>query len=167
MLHRNRSAHKQKRPGLGTAPQPCKLFVEPTTRCNLRCSMCVQQSQEHAIAEGDLSPETFEALQPALPRLDAPVLTGIGEPLPRPGLENLIARIRTAMPGHGEIGIQASVPLPVARMLLIPLRAQEEDRAAELRRPLALRHHRDLEEPRLRNLPEQGAGVRPPLLLKL
>jgi putative metalloenzyme radical SAM/SPASM domain maturase len=121
MLHRNRNAHKQKRPGLGTAPLPSKLFVEPTTRCNLRCSMCVKQSQEHAIAEGDLSPEIFEALLPALPRLDALVLTGIGEPLLHPGLEDLIARARSAMPGHGEIGIQSNgriLTLERARSLL-------------------------------------------------
>ena len=30
---------------------PSKLFVEPTTRCNFRCSMCVKQSSEKALEE--------------------------------------------------------------------------------------------------------------------
>ncbi|WP_461395713.1 radical SAM protein, partial [Deferrisoma sp.] len=89
-------------------PHPTKLFVETTTRCNLRCAMCVKQTRENAVAEGDLAPEVFEALAPAFPRLEALVLSGIGEPLLHPGLERFIRRAREAMPAEGWIGFQSN-----------------------------------------------------------
>ena len=33
---------------------PSKLFVEVTSRCNMRCRMCVKQTAGCGIAEGDL-----------------------------------------------------------------------------------------------------------------
>ena len=48
---------------------PSRLFVETTTRCNLKCRMCVKQSGDGGICEGDLSPSLFAALEPALPHL--------------------------------------------------------------------------------------------------
>lgn len=89
-------------------PHPTKLFVETTTRCNLRCAMCVKQTRENAVAEGDLAPEVFEALAPAFPRLEALVLSGIGEPLLHPDLERFIRRAREAMPAEGWIGFQSN-----------------------------------------------------------
>jgi MoaA/NifB/PqqE/SkfB family radical SAM enzyme len=68
-------------------PRPSKLFVETTTRCNLGCFMCVKQTCDHAITEGDLSLATFAALEPAFAGLEALVLNGIGEPLLHPNLE--------------------------------------------------------------------------------
>jgi len=59
---------------------PSKLFVEPTTRYNFRCTMCVKQSSEKALDEGDLSMDLFERLTDAFENLDALILTGIGEP---------------------------------------------------------------------------------------
>jgi putative metalloenzyme radical SAM/SPASM domain maturase len=70
--------------------------------------MCVKQSREQAIGEGDLASETFDGLQPALPFLETLVLTGIGEPLLHPGLEEFVACARSAMPRRGEIGIQTN-----------------------------------------------------------
>ena len=69
---------------------PSRLFVETTTRCNLKCRMCVKQTEGNCIAEGDLSPEVFAALEPALPHAEALVLNGIGEPLLHRGLERLV-----------------------------------------------------------------------------
>lgn len=89
-------------------PFPSKLFVETTTRCNLRCTMCVKQTAGNGIAEGDLAPATFDALAPTFPHLEALVLSGIGEPLLHPGLEEFIRRARRAMPAAGWIGFQTN-----------------------------------------------------------
>ncbi len=87
---------------------PSKLFVETTTRCNLGCFMCVKQSGECCIAEGDLAAELFQKLEPAFPRLEALILNGIGEPLLNPDLEEFIRRARERMPASGWIGFQSN-----------------------------------------------------------
>jgi putative metalloenzyme radical SAM/SPASM domain maturase len=92
-------------------PHPSKLFVETTTRCNLRCAMCVKQTAGNGITEGDLSLATFDALAPAFPYLESLVLSGIGEPLLHPGLEGFIRLARRAMPASGWIGFQSNALL--------------------------------------------------------
>ncbi|TAL36689.1 MAG: radical SAM/SPASM family putative metalloenzyme maturase [Spirochaetes bacterium] len=97
----------------GNAPaalkdHPARLFVEVTTRCNLRCGMCVKQSGGGNIAQGDLSEAHFRALEPAFPRLEGLVLSGIGEPLLHPGLEEFVARAKSLMPSHGRVGFQTN-----------------------------------------------------------
>ena len=99
-------------------PHPSRLFVEVTTRCNLRCSMCVKQSSGQAMREGHMSGETFARLAPALPHLDALVLNGIGEPLLHPELERFVEVARRAMPEAGWVGFQTN------GQLLGPRRAQ-------------------------------------------
>ena len=89
-------------------PHPSKLFVEVTTRCNLRCAMCVKYAPGQGIVEGDMTDETFERLAPAFPHLEALVLNGIGEPLLHRGLERFIARARADMPATGWIGFQTN-----------------------------------------------------------
>lgn len=87
---------------------PSKLFVETTTRCNLGCFMCVKQTEGCGMTEGDLAPETFAALEPALPHLEALVLNGVGEPLLNPHLETFIEGARGKMPASGWIGFQSN-----------------------------------------------------------
>ncbi len=87
---------------------PSKLFVETTTRCNLGCVMCVKQARGSDVAEGNLSPAIFAALEPAFSRLEALVLNGIGEPLLNPRLEEFIRRARRAMPDNGWVGFQSN-----------------------------------------------------------
>ena len=87
---------------------PTKLFVETTTRCNLNCFMCVKQNRGSEIGEGDFSPELFARLEPALPRLDALILNGIGEPLLNPHLESFIRSAKKVMPSTGSIGFQSN-----------------------------------------------------------
>ncbi len=87
---------------------PSKLFVETTTRCNLRCAMCVKQTDGNGVVEGDLAAETFAALAPAFPRLESLVLSGVGEPLLHPGLEGFVRRARRDMPDAGSIGFQSN-----------------------------------------------------------
>ena len=87
---------------------PSRLFVETTTRCNLSCFMCLKQSTGSTLAEGDLAPDMFEALEPALPHLETLVLNGIGEPLLHPRLEHFIRRARQLMPTRSSIGFQSN-----------------------------------------------------------
>ena len=89
-------------------PHPTKLFVETTTRCNLGCFMCVKQTGACAMTEGDLTPETFAALETAFPHLEALILNGIGEPLLNPHLEEFIRRARRLMPESAWIGFQSN-----------------------------------------------------------
>jgi MoaA/NifB/PqqE/SkfB family radical SAM enzyme len=87
---------------------PSRLFVETTTRCNLKCRMCVKQSGDGGICEGDISPSIFAALEPALPHVEALVLNGIGEPLLHPRLEDFIRRARELMPAGSWVGFQSN-----------------------------------------------------------
>ncbi len=87
---------------------PSKLFVEVTTRCNLRCGMCVKQSPEGAVTEGSMSADTFKALEPAFPHLNGLVLNGVGEPLLHPRLEEFIKKARELMPDDAWVGFQTN-----------------------------------------------------------
>jgi putative metalloenzyme radical SAM/SPASM domain maturase len=87
---------------------PVKLFVETSTRCNLGCFMCVKQTEQCGITEGDLEPATFAALEPAFSRLEALVLNGIGEPLLNPRLEEYVRKARKQMPAGSWIGFQSN-----------------------------------------------------------
>jgi len=89
-------------------PHPSKLFVEVTTRCNLRCAMCVKQAPGQGLVEGDMTGQTFARLAPAFPYLDALVLNGIGEPLLHRGLEEFIGLAKRAMPTSGWVGFQTN-----------------------------------------------------------
>ncbi len=87
---------------------PSKLFVEVTTKCNLKCGMCVKQNSEGGIREGSMSVEIFDALSPAFPHLEALVLNGIGESLLHPQLEAFIRRAKARMPGGSWVGFQTN-----------------------------------------------------------
>ncbi|MGA7826530.1 MAG: radical SAM/SPASM domain-containing protein [Geobacteraceae bacterium] len=87
---------------------PSRLFVETTTRCNMKCQMCVKQSMGSGLEEGDLSFETFEALEPALATAEVLILNGIGEPLLHPDLESFIRRAKELMPVESWVGFQSN-----------------------------------------------------------
>jgi len=87
---------------------PTKIFVELTTRCNLACPMCMKQSWDSEASQGDMTRETYLALAPAFPKLDALILNGIGESLLYPELEEFITIARRSMPEHGWIGFQTN-----------------------------------------------------------
>lgn len=70
--------------------------------------MCVKQSNDCHITEGNLSDEIFKALEPALPTLEALILNGVGEPLLHPGLERFIKKAKQLMPSAGWIGFQSN-----------------------------------------------------------
>ena len=87
---------------------PSKLFVEVTTRCNMRCAMCVKRTGGDSEPEGDLSMPLFGALAPAFPGLEALILNGVGEPLLHPRLEEMIRAARMRMPQKGWVGFQSN-----------------------------------------------------------
>lgn len=89
-------------------PYPAKLFVETTTRCNLKCPMCLKQRHDAEFLEGDISAETFTALLPALPHLEALVLNGVGEPLLHPRLDDFIGLAKEKMDKSAWIGFQSN-----------------------------------------------------------
>jgi len=96
----------------GTIPAlkeyPSRLFVETTTRCNLKCRMCVKQTDGNCIVEGDMSADIFATLEPAFPHIEALILNGIGEPLLHRGLEGFIRSARGLMSAGSWIGFQSN-----------------------------------------------------------
>lgn len=85
-----------------------KVYVELTTRCNLRCPMCIKASPGNPIGEKDLTLETFKYLLPHLQGIEFLVLNGIGEPLLHPDLATIIHLAATHMPADGQIGFQSN-----------------------------------------------------------
>ena len=90
------------------SPYPSKLFVEVTSRCNLRCAMCVKQTEGCSIDEGDMALATFKALTPALGNIESLILNGVGEPLLHPRLELFIEKAKTRMDEDAWIGFQTN-----------------------------------------------------------
>jgi putative metalloenzyme radical SAM/SPASM domain maturase len=68
----------------------------------------MKQNPGGEAVDGDLAPETFVALEPALPRLESLVLNGVGEPLLNLRLEQYIGRARRLMPANAWIGLQSN-----------------------------------------------------------
>lgn len=91
-----------------TASFPARLYAEITTRCNLRCRMCVKQAEGCRIPEGDMPAGVFEGLVSCLPHLDALVLNGIGEPLLHPRLPEMVRTARRHMRPDADIGFQTN-----------------------------------------------------------
>lgn len=54
------------------------IQLEPTTRCNLRCEMCIQNSQ--AMKRGDMEFKDFKKIIEMFPKLKMIRLSGFGEP---------------------------------------------------------------------------------------
>jgi putative metalloenzyme radical SAM/SPASM domain maturase len=87
---------------------PMKLVIEPTTRCNFKCSMCVKQSLGCRIKEGDLSDEVFERCSTAFKNASSIIFTGIGEPLLHPKLDQFIQKAAALSPLDCNIGFQTN-----------------------------------------------------------
>lgn len=76
-------------------PNVRKLYIEPTTACNLQCSTCIRNIWDDPIAV--MKRETFEHIVSSLddlPDLKRVVFTGFGEPLTHPRILDMIAAIR-------------------------------------------------------------------------
>jgi MoaA/NifB/PqqE/SkfB family radical SAM enzyme len=80
----------------GAATQPEKIYIEPTTHCNLNCHICIRDTWNEK--QGHMSRETFDHLMDSLARLDYRpdiVFGGFGEPLSHPNIVNMIERAKT------------------------------------------------------------------------
>lgn len=76
-------------------PDTRKLYLEPTTGCNLECRTCIRNIWEDPIAE--MSMETFRRLEEGLdtlPGLERVIFTGFGEPLSHPHLLEMVEAMR-------------------------------------------------------------------------
>lgn len=87
---------------------PEKIYVELTTRCNLRCRMCVKYAAGSCIVEEDLPLAVFKGLAPSLAHARTLILNGIGEPLLHPDLEEIIGFARANMAPGATIGFQSN-----------------------------------------------------------
>jgi putative metalloenzyme radical SAM/SPASM domain maturase len=70
--------------------------------------MCTKQSPGCGIVEGDMTAKTFEGIVPALPRIEALILNGIGEPLLHASLERFIEIARQKIPADSWVGFQTN-----------------------------------------------------------
>ncbi len=76
-------------------PDVRKLYIEPTTACNLQCRTCMRNAWDDA--ESTMSPATFQRLVHSLgdlPNLERVVFTGFGEPLVHPQLLEMVESVR-------------------------------------------------------------------------
>ncbi len=87
---------------------PTKIYVEVTTRCNLRCPMCVKTISNNAIPDADMESAVFRRLLPALSKVDTLILNGIGESLLHPELAKFISLAREKMAPGSTIGLQTN-----------------------------------------------------------
>lgn len=77
------------------ATQLAKVYIEPTSRCNLTCRICIRSSWNEA--QGHMDEGTFERLLDSLRRLEqkpAVVLGGFGEPLFHPRIVEMVTHLK-------------------------------------------------------------------------
>ncbi|MGB9700369.1 MAG: tungsten cofactor oxidoreductase radical SAM maturase [Thermodesulfobacteriota bacterium] len=77
-------------------PNVRKVYLEPTTGCNLKCRTCIRQVWEDT--EAQMSNSTFQKFLSNLtdlPQLERIIFTGFGEPLAHPGIIDMIAAVRS------------------------------------------------------------------------
>lgn len=90
------------------SPTPKIIHLETTTRCNMRCHMCVKHAPDSRIDEEDLAFGLLENITSCLPGAKALILNGIGEPLLHPNLVDMVDFARQRMPGDAWIGFQSN-----------------------------------------------------------
>ncbi len=119
-----------------------RLYVEPTSRCNLRCAMCFRNSW---IGEstGDMDDDTFRAVLEHLPdSVETIFFGGMGEPLFHPNIVSMVkaasaAGRRTELLSNGSLLDEAmSRALLDAGldMLWLSVDGLKEERYASIRR---------------------------------
>jgi len=68
-----------------------KVYIEPTSRCNLACRTCMRNTWGEPM--GDISPETFQRILDDLAKQNhrpAIFFGGFGEPLTHPGIADMV-----------------------------------------------------------------------------
>jgi Fe-coproporphyrin III synthase len=77
-------------------PDIRKLYIEPTTACNLCCLTCIRNSWN--IPSENMADHTFASIAeslPVLPFLKQVIFSGFGEPLTHPHLLDMIETVRS------------------------------------------------------------------------
>jgi MoaA/NifB/PqqE/SkfB family radical SAM enzyme len=72
-------------------PQLSKLYIEPTTRCNLQCTTCIRNSWDESIGSMDMN--IYRKLLSDIkevPMLNSIAFWGIGEPLVHPEIVTMV-----------------------------------------------------------------------------
>lgn len=82
-------------------PEPRRLNIEVSTRCNLNCETCVRSGWQEDL--GDMSLETYKRLLPVFPELKSISLYGIGEPLLNDHLMEMIRLAKACLPSSGTV----------------------------------------------------------------
>ena len=75
--------------------QLAKVYIEPTSRCNLTCLTCIRNAWDES--QGDMAGRTFDLLRTsleALPSRPDVFFGGFGEPLLLPNIAEMIARAK-------------------------------------------------------------------------
>jgi len=73
-----------------------RLIIEPTSRCNLACRMCIRNTWDEPT--GDMDGDVFDRLVSHLrrfPHLEAVMFGGFGEPTAHPLILDMIAAVKT------------------------------------------------------------------------
>lgn len=83
-----------------------KAFIEVTTRCNLRCSMCVKTACPGP--EGDMDPALYERILRQMPGLSFLGLSGIGEPLLHPKIIDFVRLARKLLSDTAVVGFNSN-----------------------------------------------------------
>ena len=72
-----------------------RVYIEPTSRCNLTCRTCIQRTWDEP--QGEMAPSVFEKLLKDLPRfphLESVMLGGFGEPTAHPELIRMVSALK-------------------------------------------------------------------------
>jgi len=72
-----------------------RLYLEPTSRCNLSCSTCIQRTWDEP--QGDMAPAVFDKLAEELllfPHLESVMLGGFGEPTAHPDILRMVSTLK-------------------------------------------------------------------------
>lgn len=72
-----------------------RLYLEPTSRCNLSCRTCIRNTWDEPM--GDMDDETFARVTAALPRfphLESVMFGGFGEPTAHPHILEMVHEVK-------------------------------------------------------------------------
>ena len=72
-----------------------KVYIEPTTQCNLNCRMCIRNTWEEPL--GQMSQATFDRVLKSLRSFSPPptvIFGGFGEPLSHPRIAEMVAAVK-------------------------------------------------------------------------
>ena len=76
--------------------QLAKVYIEPTSRCNLTCRTCIRNNWDEL--QGDMSEKVFERVITGLRALPAPpkvTFGGFGEPLTHPQIAEMVRQAKS------------------------------------------------------------------------